>query len=67
MQKGTLEGHEEGRLEDARDGLPARITVKFGELPNWVEEEIAEADQERLRGWMRDLLFADSLGGLFKN
>ena len=66
-REGREEGLEEGRLEEARDVLRAQLTIKFGDLPGWVEERIEAADHERLRGWMRDLLFADSLDGLFQH
>ena len=67
LNEAKREGLEEGRLEEARDVLRAQLTIKFGDLPGWVEERIEAADHERLRGWMRDLLFADSLDGLFKH
>ncbi|NEV65373.1 PD-(D/E)XK nuclease family transposase, partial [Thiorhodococcus minor] len=61
------EAKREGRHEEARDVLRAQLNVKFGDLPGWVEEQIGVADHERLRGWMREILFADSLDGLFKH
>jgi hypothetical protein len=36
-------------------------------LPSWVEEQLGTAEHDRLRALMRDLLFADSLDGLFKD
>jgi len=65
-REGRKEGREEGRLEGVRDALRAQLTIKFGELPEWVELQLGGADHERLRSWMRDLLFADNLSGLFK-
>jgi predicted transposase/invertase (TIGR01784 family) len=67
MEKGMEKGIEKGRLEEARDALRVQLNIKFGELPSWVEEQIGTADHQRLRAWMGDLLFADSLDGLFRH
>ena len=61
------EAKREGREEGVRDALRAQLSIKFGELPKRVDEQIDAADYEQLRGWMQDLLFADSLDRLFKH
>ena len=66
-REGMQEGMEKGRLDEARDALRVQLNTKFGALPSWVEEQLGTAEHERLRALMRDLLFADSLDGLFKH
>jgi flagellar biosynthesis/type III secretory pathway protein FliH len=65
-KKGHKEGHKEGRLEEARDLLRTQLSIKFGAIPDWVEERIQGADHQQLRGWMGDLLRIDALDELFR-
>ncbi len=66
VKKERLEGRQEGRLEEARDMVRTQLTFKFGEVPEWVEARLAQADHEQLKGWMRDVLFANSLEEMMK-
>ncbi|WP_404375497.1 hypothetical protein [Vreelandella aquamarina] len=61
------EGREEGRLAEAREVLRTQLTFKFGDMPDWVEARLAQADHDQLKGWMRDVLFVDSLEAMFKH
>ncbi|CAM3612140.1 Putative transposase, YhgA-like [Halomonas lysinitropha] len=65
--EGRQEGRLEGRLEEARDVVRTQLSFKFGEVPGWVEEQLAQADHDQLKGWMRDVLFAGSLEDMFKH
>ncbi|MGM0988753.1 MAG: Rpn family recombination-promoting nuclease/putative transposase [Pseudomonadota bacterium] len=65
--EGRQEGRLEGRLEEARDVVRTQLSFKFGEVPAWVEERLAQADHDQLKGWMRDVLFANSLEDMFKH
>ncbi len=65
--EGRQEGRLEGRLEEARDVVRTQFSFKFGEVPAWVEERLAQADHDQLKGWMRDVLFANSLEDMFKH
>jgi hypothetical protein len=56
----------EGRLDEARDNLRAQLSFKFGEVPNWVESRIEQADHGQLKVWSRDILLASSLDEMFK-
>jgi predicted transposase/invertase (TIGR01784 family) len=66
-REGRAEGHAEGHLEGVRDALRAQLSIKFGDLPDWAENALVAADEQQLSRWLRDLLFADSLDGLFKH
>ncbi|MDN3559134.1 hypothetical protein [Vreelandella neptunia] len=66
-REGEQLGIEKGRLAEARDVVRAQLNFKFGEVPGWVEERLTQADHDQLKGWMRDVLFADSLEAIFKH
>jgi len=65
--EGRQEGRLEGRLEEAREVVRTQLTFKFGEVPDWVEAQLIQADHNQLKGWMRDVLFATSLEEMFKH
>ncbi|MEQ5801226.1 Rpn family recombination-promoting nuclease/putative transposase [Halomonas sp. H10-9-1] len=67
VKKERLEGRQEGRLEEAREVVRTQLTFKFGEVPDWVEARLVKADHDQLKGWMRDVLFANSLEEMFKH
>ncbi|MCG5517336.1 MULTISPECIES: Rpn family recombination-promoting nuclease/putative transposase, partial [unclassified Ectothiorhodospira] len=60
-------GIEKGRLAEAREVVRTQLTFKFGEVPDWVEAQLVQADHDQLKGWMRDVLFATSLEEMFKH
>ncbi|MBT2774649.1 Rpn family recombination-promoting nuclease/putative transposase [Halomonas sp. ISL-60] len=65
-QKERQEGRQEGRLEEARDMVRTQLIFKFGEVPEWVETALTQADHGQLKEWMREVLFATSLDDMFK-
>lgn len=65
VKKERMEGRLEGRLEEAREVVRTHLSFKFGEVPEWVEERLAQADHDQLKSWMRDVLFARSLEEVF--
>lgn len=65
VKKERLEGRQEGRLEEAREVVRTQLNFKFGEVPEWVELQLAQADHDQLKGWMRDVLFANNLNDMF--
>ena len=65
VKKERLEGRQEGRLTEARDVLRTQLGLKFGEVPDWVETQLMQADHEQLQQWMRDVLFTDRLDVMF--
>jgi len=70
VKKERLEGEQfgiqKGRLAEARETLRTLLTLKFGEVPARVDEQLVQADHDQLKGWMRDVLFANHLDDMFK-
>jgi len=68
-QRGKFEGRQEGRLEGQLEGtatvLQTLIQRKFGELPSWARERIAQADAPALRQWALNVLDADRIEAVF--
>ncbi|CAM3613355.1 hypothetical protein [Halomonas lysinitropha] len=65
MQQGRQEGRQEGRHEGVEGTLRKQIEMKFGELPAWADEQLAQASDEQLDAWVARILTADSLDALF--
>ncbi|MDR9469088.1 DUF4351 domain-containing protein [Marinospirillum sp.] len=64
--EGRLEGRNEGRNEGQSLALQKLIQLKFGELPEWAQQQIAQADSEQIDHWISTLLEADTLDTLFR-
>ncbi|XGA80342.1 hypothetical protein OR573_01405 [Halomonas sp. CH40] len=65
-QEGEQLGIQKGRLEEAREVVRRQLALKFGDVPDWVEARLVQADHDQLKGWMRDVLFATHLDEIFK-
>lgn len=69
IEKGRLVGHQEGRKEGRQEGeaiaLRKLIKMKFGDVPEWAEIQIANANLIELDQWIEGILTADSLEKLF--
>ena len=65
LQEGRLEGKLEGRLEGERVLLQKQLERRFGALPTWVSERLAQADHAQLEAWALDLLDAANLEDIF--
>ncbi|MCF8005632.1 MAG: DUF4351 domain-containing protein [Chromatiaceae bacterium] len=57
---------EQGRQEEARRLLGKQIQLKFGELPDWAEQRLTQADHAVLEDWSAAILSADSLEALLR-
>ncbi|WP_216601396.1 hypothetical protein [Vreelandella azerica] len=66
-QEGEQFGIQKGRLAEAREVVRTQLTFKFGDVPDWVEVQLVQADHDQLKGWMRDVLFANRLDDMFKH
>ena len=44
LEKGLEKGREEGREEGRKETLKKMLSLKFGSLPDWAEQQIAQAD-----------------------
>lgn len=58
-------GRQEGRQETAAALLAKLITRKFGELPNWAQSRLAEADEPTLNRWVVQVLDAERIEDVF--
>jgi hypothetical protein len=65
MQQGMQKGVQQGRLEGKLQLLASLLEMRFGELPFWVGERLALADEAMIKRWTGALLSADSLDTLF--
>ncbi len=59
-------GRQEGRQEEAAALLLRQLARRFGELPAWVDEKIANADLDSLETWSLHIFDARSLDELFQ-
>ncbi|MDR9468668.1 Rpn family recombination-promoting nuclease/putative transposase [Marinospirillum sp.] len=64
LQNWAQKERQEGRQEGQSLALKKLIQLKFGELPDWAEQKIAQADSEQIDLWISKLLKADSLDHL---
>ena len=56
----------DARREEASDNLRSLVKLKFGDVPQWVEDRVEQADHAQLKSWMDKVLFADSLDEMFE-
>lgn len=64
-QEGQQEGRQEGLLAGQRRQLLRLLRLKFGTLPQIVEDQLESASDEQLNLWADWVLFASSLGEVF--
>ena len=64
-QQGISKGIEKGIPAGEVLLLRQLLTWRFGELPAWVEERLANPDQVRIEIWARRVLDAPSLEAVF--
>jgi hypothetical protein len=48
LEEGEQLGVEKGRLAEAREVVRTQLTFKFGEVPEWVEAKLVQADHDQL-------------------
>lgn len=58
-------GIEKGRQEGEVFVLTRLLTRRFGSLPGWVTERLAQASQEDLEQWVERVLDAQRLEDIF--
>jgi len=66
LQKGLEQGIQKGEHQGKRVFFREMLINRFGELPPWVEQQIAQANNEQLASWGRALFTADSLTKIFE-
>ncbi|MEF8747380.1 MAG: Rpn family recombination-promoting nuclease/putative transposase [Candidatus Accumulibacter propinquus] len=65
LQEGRQEGLEQGLLRGERMLLHKQLERRYGALPTWVSERLAQADHAQLEAWALDLLDAANLEDIF--
>jgi conserved hypothetical protein (putative transposase or invertase) len=60
-QEGRQEGKQEGRQEGEARLLRRLLTLRFGPLPDWAEQQLRQATTEQLEAWALRVLDANSL------
>ncbi|MCC5789399.1 MAG: DUF4351 domain-containing protein [Opitutales bacterium] len=64
-QQFRQEGRQEGQLLGERLLLERQLTRKFGPLPEWAREKLADAQAQDLEKWGDAILEASSLEEIF--
>ncbi|MBN8449599.1 MAG: DUF4351 domain-containing protein [Candidatus Accumulibacter sp.] len=62
----TRQWKEEGGLEGESTLLQKLFERRFGPLPEWARQRLAEATGEQLEAWALEVLDADTLEGVFE-
>src|SRR5690606_917959 len=73
LKEGRKEGRQEGRKEGRQEGLKegqaamlhSLLSLKFGPLPESVQQRLKNADSDTLQAWALALFQANSLDDLF--
>ncbi|MBF0583596.1 MAG: Rpn family recombination-promoting nuclease/putative transposase [Magnetococcales bacterium] len=63
-QAGRRDGEQKGRREEGASMLTRLLQHRFGELPAWVNQKIAEAELPTLEEWTLRVLDAPTLEGV---
>ncbi len=70
LREGLEKGREEGREEGLKKGKAAMLTkaliLKFGPIPQDVQQQINHAEVELIEHWFEQLLSANDLTEVFK-
>ena len=66
LNEGRKEGLKEGQKQEAVRLLTKQIRLKYGELPNWAELKLQQADTEQLEHWAERIFTAGNLESLLE-
>ncbi|MCH8533379.1 MAG: hypothetical protein LAT65_21285 [Saccharospirillum sp.] len=66
MQQGMQQGKQEGLHEGVEATLRKLITLKFGPMPEWADQQVASASDAQLDEWVARILKSDSLDELLR-
>ena len=66
MEKGVMQGIQHGVQQGEAKALKKLIVLKFGDLPQWAEQQIERARLIELEAWLDGILTAKSLDELLK-
>lgn len=65
MQQGMQQGMEQGRIEARLQMLRRVMSLRFGELPPWVDDKLRDASDSDMDSWTEAALSADAIDGVF--
>lgn len=65
MAKGMAKGVEKGRVEGESRLLRRLLERRFGVLPSWASEQLANASEQQLEAWGEAILTAPTLEAVF--
>ena len=65
LQEGMQQGMQQGRVVGKVQSLERQLQLRFGELPDWVRERLAQAEENELGNWTDAVLSAVSLESIF--
>ncbi|TBU87904.1 hypothetical protein DNJ95_13010, partial [Stutzerimonas kirkiae] len=63
--RGRLAGKAEGKIEGRADTLRRQLQLKFGALPDALEQRLQSADEAKLATWSEQVLFVERLEQVF--
>jgi hypothetical protein len=66
LEEGIEQGIEQGRKTGEITLLSKMLELKFGALPPWAQDRIAQADAETIESWAVNLLEAETLEAVFE-
>ena len=64
LKHARQEGWQEGRQEGQVLTLLKLIQLKFGDCPEWADQQIHQATDSQLQGWIEKILTAESIEDL---
>ncbi len=62
----TEEGIEKGRTEGKAEQLLLLLSLKFDQLPDWVQSRLNSASEDQLTQWTKNFVKADTLEKVFE-
>lgn len=65
LQAGEQKGRQEGRQEGGCAILRDQIQAKFGQVPDWAQAHLAQADAQALHQWSINVLSAERIESVF--
>ncbi|MBI4742509.1 MAG: DUF4351 domain-containing protein, partial [Betaproteobacteria bacterium] len=66
IEKGIQQGMQQGMQQGEEKILTRQIQKRFGQLPRWAKEKIAQASEDQLEHWADSILDATTLEKVFE-
>jgi predicted transposase/invertase (TIGR01784 family) len=65
--RGEARGEAQGKIKGEAKTLLKLLNLKFGKVPDWIEEKVNTANKDQLDRWVECILAADTLEELFSS